>query len=89
MALWKLIPEEGSDFCHRLVIHGIDMYGENIAILSSLLLKCRITAKKWCRKRKQQIKAKKTAKFSQKTKRSIKQNKNRKYQHKGKGDTKS
>ena len=23
MALWKLIPpEEGSDFCHRLVYHG-------------------------------------------------------------------
>ena len=23
MALWKIIPpEEGSDFCHRLVIHG-------------------------------------------------------------------
>ena len=23
MALWKLIPpEEGSDFCHRLVFHG-------------------------------------------------------------------
>ncbi len=24
MALWKLIPpEEGSDFCHRLVYHGV------------------------------------------------------------------
>ena len=27
MALWKIIPpEEGSDFCHRLVFHGRDMY---------------------------------------------------------------
>lgn len=26
MALWKIIPpEEGSDFCHRLVIHGRDI----------------------------------------------------------------
>lgn len=26
MALWKIIPaEEGSDFCHRLVIHGRDV----------------------------------------------------------------
>ena len=26
MALWKLIPpEEGSDFCHRLVYHGRDV----------------------------------------------------------------
>ena len=26
MELWKLIPpEEGSDFCHRLVIHGRDI----------------------------------------------------------------
>ena len=26
MALWKLIPpEEGSDFCHRLVLHGRDV----------------------------------------------------------------
>lgn len=26
MALWKLVPpEEGSDFCHRLVIHGRDI----------------------------------------------------------------
>ena len=27
MALWKIIPpEEGSDFCHRLVFHGRDVY---------------------------------------------------------------
>ena len=26
MALWKIIPpEEGSDFCHRLVYHGRDV----------------------------------------------------------------
>ena len=26
MALWKLVPpEEGSDFCHRLVFHGRDV----------------------------------------------------------------
>ncbi len=26
MALWKLVPpEEGSDFCHRLVLHGRDV----------------------------------------------------------------
>ena len=26
MALWKIIPpEEGSDFCHRLVMHGRDV----------------------------------------------------------------
>ena len=26
MALWKLVPpEEGSDFCHRLVYHGRDV----------------------------------------------------------------
>ena len=26
MALWKIIPpEEGSDFCHRLVYHGRDI----------------------------------------------------------------
>ncbi len=38
MALWKIIPpQEGSDFCHRLVFHGRDVYGKDKAVLREVL----------------------------------------------------
>lgn len=33
MALEDHLPEEGSDFCHRLVYHGREMYSENKSVL--------------------------------------------------------
>ena len=40
MALWKIIPpEEGSDFCHRLVYHGRNLCCKNSTSLRPLLFK--------------------------------------------------
>ena len=37
MALWKIIPpEEGSDFCHRLVNHGRDVCPDRASLRTLL-----------------------------------------------------
>ncbi len=50
MALWKIIPpEEGSDFCHRLVYHGREVCTARTKTLLRQMLPCGYLCKEYIR----------------------------------------